>query len=142
MLYRLLAAVVDAGHLAYVLFVVLGLFTIYLGQALGWRWVHNRWFRGIHFLMIAIVAVEAMANIDCPLTTLARYLREQGGEVVSDDSFMERLLRAVLFPALPQWVFPILHIGFAVLVLSTFWVVPVRWRKEREPAETLASDTP
>jgi hypothetical protein len=136
MFYRWLANGLMAAHLAYVLFVVLGLFSIYLGRLLGWRWVHNRWFRCIHFLMIAVVAFEAIFNLACPLTTWEGDLRRRAGDEVSAVSFVERIMEPVLRPDLPQWAFPLLHIGFALIVLSTFFIVPVCWRPNRErPAE-------
>jgi hypothetical protein len=135
MLYRWLADLLAAAHVGYVLFVVLGLVAIYLGRLLGWRWVHNRWFRLIHFLMIAVVAFEAIFNLACPLTTWEDGLRELAGEKGSGASFIQRMMHALLFPALPSWVFPLLHIGFAVIVLSTFFVVPVHWRTDRRTQE-------
>jgi hypothetical protein len=132
MFYRWLADLLAAAHVGYVLFVVFGLFAIYLGRLLGWHWVHNRWFRSIHFLMIAVVALEALFSLNCPLTAWEGDLRRLAGDVAAEGSFVERMLHALLFPDLPQWVFPILHIGFAVLVLSTFWVVPVRWHPDEQ----------
>ena len=131
MFYGWLADLLAAAHVGYVLFVVFGLLAIYLGRLLGLRWVHNRWFRSIHFLMIAIVAFEAVFNFDCPLTTWEGDLRRLAGEAALEGSFVERMLHALLFPDLPTWAFPVLHIGFAVIVLSTFWLVPVRWRQGR-----------
>jgi hypothetical protein len=135
MFYRWLADLLAAAHVGYVLFVVLGLAAIYLGRLLGWSWVHNRWFRSIHFLMIAIVAFEAIFNLACPLTTWETALRQLGGEATSEGTFIERMLHALLFPDLPKWAFPMMHIGFGVIVLSTFWLVPVRWRGERERSD-------
>jgi hypothetical protein len=133
MFYRWLADLLAAAHVGYVLFVVLGLFAIYLGRLLGWRWVHNRWFRSIHFLMIAAVAFEAIFSLACPLTTWEDGLRQLAGDESSEESFVQRLMHSVLFPNLhlPSWAFPVMHIGFAVIVLATFWLVPVRWRPEQ-----------
>ena len=66
--YRFLADAVLVLHFAYVAFVVLGMAAILAGIALGWQWVRNFWFRGVHFLMIAAVAVESLLGILCPLT--------------------------------------------------------------------------
>jgi hypothetical protein len=139
MFYRWLADLLAAVHVGYVLFVVLGLFAIYLGRLLGWRWVHNRWFRSIHFLMIAIVAFEAIFSLACPLTTWEDGLRQLAGEEAREEAFIQRLMHAVLFPNLdlPSWAFPVMHISFAVIVLATFWLVPVRWRTEQEQCATV-----
>jgi hypothetical protein len=135
--YGWLADLLATVHVAYVLCVVLGLLAIYLGRLLGWRWVHNRWFRSIHFLMIAIVAFEAIFNLPCPLTTWEAELRKLAGQETAESSFVERMLHVLLFPDLPKWAFPVLHVGFAVIVLSTLWLVPVHWRGERtKPGES------
>ena len=128
-MYGLLADLVVALHVAYVGFVVLGLAAVVLGRVLGWGWVRNPWFRCLHLLLIGVVAVEAVLVIECPLTVWERDLRAWAGQPVSGDSFVARLMHVVLFFDAPAWVFTALHIGFALLVLSTFWLVPVRWRR-------------
>jgi hypothetical protein len=47
---------------------------IVIGRFLGWQWIYNRWFRGIHLLMILIVTVESWLDFKCPLTTLDDWL--------------------------------------------------------------------
>ena len=138
MFYRWLADVIVAFHVGYVLFIVLGLFAIVVGRALGWQWVHNRWFRTIHFLMIAVVAFEAVFGLNCPLTSWESSLRRMGGETVSEASFIGRMLHALIFLDLPSWAFNVVHVAFALLVLGTFWLVPVRWRprEDRSPAHS------
>ncbi len=86
--YRFIADLVLIIHLAYVLFIVLGLVAILLGVALRWRWVRNFWFRMIHFLMIAGVVVESLLRLDCPLTSWEDKLREKAGEGVQQGSFI------------------------------------------------------
>jgi len=132
MFYRWLADALVAFHVGYVMFVVLGLLAIWVGRAVGWSWIRNRWFRSVHFLMIGIVALEALANIDCPLTTWEGALRRLGGEEVSGTSFVGRMFQAVIFLDLPPWAFNVLHVTFAVLVLATFWLAPVKWRSKKK----------
>ena len=76
-LYRCLADAIVAIHFAYVAFVVVGMAAILLGLVFGWRFVRNFWFRGIHFLMIAVVAAESLADVICPLTTWEYQLRRR-----------------------------------------------------------------
>lgn len=57
--YRLAADGVLIAHVGIVLFVVLGLALTLLGGALRWRWVSNRWFRGVHLLMIGVIVAQA-----------------------------------------------------------------------------------
>jgi hypothetical protein len=126
--YRWLADLVVAVHVGYVACVLLGLLVILLGGALGWRWVHNRWFRSVHLLLIVTVVVRALLTPVCPLTTwesdFAARAHEQGFERSAVGLFLHELIH----PHLPLWVFPIIYILFALLVVGAFWLVPVRWR--------------
>jgi len=127
--YGFLADVVVAIHVAYVSFVVVGELAILLGAWLGWGWVRNRWFRVAHLLAIAIVAYEAINNIECPLTGWEYQLRRLAGQDVSGETFVGRLLHSVLFYEMPAWAFTTMYVGFAVLVLGTLVLVPPRWRR-------------
>jgi hypothetical protein len=128
--YGLLADVVVALHLAYVGFVVFGQLAIFLGVLLRWQWIRNPWFRWVHLAMITIVAVEAILDITCPLTTWEYNLRVLARQQVAEGSFMGRLLHDLMFFSAPQWVFTASYIGFALLVLATFWLAPPRpWRR-------------
>jgi hypothetical protein len=129
MWYGLLADVVVAVHLAYVCVVVFGFVAILVGAALRWRWVRNPWFRCIHLTMIGIVALEAILHITCPLTDLEDWLRTQAGQPLSGETFIGRLMHDLMFYQAPEWVFTVAYISFAFLVLSTFWLAPVRWRR-------------
>jgi hypothetical protein len=123
-----LADLVLVLHFAYVLFVVGGLLAIWTGYALGWQWVRNPWFRVLHFAAIALVAVEAVVGMMCPLTILEDALRpgeEAGG------SFLQRWLHAVMFWDWPLWVFTALYLGFAAAVAATFLLLPPRARQSR-----------
>jgi hypothetical protein len=117
----LLADVVLVLHLVYVLFVVGGLVAIWLGYALGWRWVRNWWFRVLHFAAIGLVATEAVVGVLCPLTLLEDWLRP--GEETGT-GFVQRWLHALLFYDWPPWVFIALYLSFAVVVALTFRLLP------------------
>ena len=112
-------------HFAYVVFVVGSLPLIWLGFALGWRWVRNWWFRAMHLAAIAFVAVEAVVGMMCPLTVLEDSLR-QGEE--RGTSFIQRWLHALLFWDWPLWVFTAIYIGFTIVVAGTFLLMPPRPR--------------
>jgi hypothetical protein len=124
----LLADLVVGVHLAYVCTVVFGFVAILLGAALGWQWVRNRWFRCTHLTMIAVVALEALTHVNCPLTDLEDWLRARAGQPPSGETFIGRLMHDLMFYQAPEWVFTLVYVGFALLVLSTFWLAPVRWR--------------
>ncbi len=124
----LLADVVLVLHFAYVLFVVGGLVAIWLGCALGWRWVRNWWFRVLHFAAIGFVAMEALVGVLCPLTLLEDWLRP--GED-TETGFVQRWLHALLFYDWPLWAFTAIYLSFAGVVALTFILLPPRPRTGR-----------
>ena len=128
MVYVWLADIVVAVHVAYVACVVFGLLLVLLGKALGWQWVHNRWFRGIHLAMILGVVARTTILTDCPLTTWENDLRKMGGQVDLEGSRVGYVLHRVIHPGLPTWVYPVVYVLFAMLVVATLWIVPVAWR--------------
>ena len=129
-----LADVLVAIHVAYVSFVVLGMAAILLGTLLKWEWVRNPWFRISHFVAIAIVALEAICGIACPLTVWEDQLRRSAGQTVADGTFVGRLLHRLIFFDAPPWVFMVGYVAFALLVLTSFFFAPVRWKRSARPA--------
>lgn len=132
MWYRFGADAVVALHLAYVSFIVIGQVAILLGSALKWRCVGNPWFRLGHLTAIAVVALEAVGGIACPLTVWEDHLRRLGGQEVVGDTFVGRLLHRILFYDFPPWVFTAGYVTFALLVVATLWWSPPRW-PSRQP---------
>ena len=128
--YRRAADGVLICHVGIVLFVVLGLVFTFVGGALGWRWVSNRWFRGAHLALIFIIVGQAWGGVVCPLTTWEMRLRRAGGQKAYDETFIAHWLGELLFISAPSWVFVVSYSGFGLLVLASFWWVPVRWRGE------------
>jgi hypothetical protein len=124
--YGLLADLMVAVHVAYVGYVVLEQLMIWVGLPLRWSWIRNPWFRWTHLLMMLIVGGEAAIDIECPLTRWERQLREAAGQAASGESFIGRLLHNLIFVDWPPWVINIMHIVFALLVLGTFLLAPLR----------------
>jgi hypothetical protein len=108
-------------HFAFVAFVVGGLALVWIGAAFRWDWVRNFRFRVAHLAAIGFVAFEAIIGMACPLTEWEYLLR---GEGVEGPTFIERLVAPLIFHELPAWAFTLMHIGFALLVALTFWLVP------------------
>ncbi|HUC85130.1 MAG TPA: hypothetical protein VL970_08060 [Candidatus Acidoferrales bacterium] len=52
-----LANLVLALHVAFVLFVVTGLVAVWVGRICKWSFVHNLWFRAAHLAAIGLVAI-------------------------------------------------------------------------------------
>jgi hypothetical protein len=116
----LAADVVLVLHFAFVAFVVGGLAAIWMGAALGWRWVRSLGFRIAHLVAICFVAAEALLGIMCPLTVWEDALRGRA----SESGFIARWIRSVMYYDLPPWIFTAAYVGFAIVVALTFWFVP------------------
>ena len=118
-----LADVVLLVHFGFVLFVVGGLALIWAGAVAGWRWVRNFRFRVAHLAAIVFVAAEALVGALCPLTVWEAALRGAQAE----KSFIAQWVHRLLFYDFPEWVFTVLHVGFALLVAASwFFVRPVK----------------
>lgn len=122
--WQWLADLVLAVHVAIVLFVILGVVLIVLGNVWGWRWVNRLWFRLAHLATILVVVAEAWLGLVCPLTTLEMWLREQAGSRVYAGSFIQYWLQRLLYYQAPDWVFILLYSLFALLVLAVWWRYP------------------
>jgi Protein of Unknown function (DUF2784) len=141
--YSYIADLVVIGHAAYVSYVVFGQVAILAGLLLRRRWAGNPWFRWTHLVMISIVALEALWDIACPLTTWEDSLRGMAGQAVQDGTFMGRLVHHLIFYAAPPWAFTTVYVGFALLVLLTFVLAPPRplrgiFQLRRLKSETVA----
>lgn len=123
---RLAADAVLTVHLLYVAFVVLGLAAILWGVLRRRRWARNPVFRVLHLAAIAIVALQAVLGLRCPLTVWEYRLREAAGQTPTELAFIPRLFRAVVFYEFPPEFFLALYVGFAALVVLTLWLVPPR----------------
>jgi hypothetical protein len=135
MAYRLLADLIVAIHSGYVAFVLVGQLLILIGLWRGWSWVRNWWFRVVHLVAISIVALEAVFNIACPLTTWEQRLRELAGDEVSRGTFIGDLLHNLIFVRAPDWAFTAAYVTFAAVVVATFLFAPPRRRSRiGEPA--------
>ena len=118
-----LADLILLVHFCFVVFVVCGLFLIWLGAARGWRWVRNFWYRIAHLAAILFVAGESVAGMVCPLTMWEDALRGRGHE----SSFIQRWVSRLLYYDFPEWVFIAAYLLFALAVVITF----IRVRPER-----------
>jgi len=120
----LLADGVLIVHGLFVLFVVGG-FGLILAGASEWNWVRNRAFRIAHLAAIVLVAVEALLGITCPLTRWEDLLRSGGPD---ERSFIGRWIARLLYYDLPEWVFALGYILFALAVAWAWRAIPPRPR--------------
>ncbi len=112
------------AHFLIAAFVVCGLPLVWLGAALGWRWIRNWWFRILHLAAIAVVALEALVGVACPLTIWEDLLR--GG--LQPQSFAGRWVQRLLYYDAPVWLFTALYVAWALATLVTLWLLPPRKR--------------
>ena len=132
--YRLLADIVLVIHFAFVAFVVIGLLITWLGYFLRWAFVRNFYFRATHILAMAVVLLESIFGIVCPLTDWEMTLRKLGGQTpYGDQGFMHDWVHTLLFLDLQPSTFTIGYACFFIaLVLSFIFVFPeLPWRKEK-----------
>ncbi|HJQ63449.1 MAG TPA: DUF2784 domain-containing protein [Burkholderiales bacterium] len=116
----LLADLVLIVHFAFVIFVTGGLALIWIGAVAGWQWVRNFWFRVAHLGAIVVVAGEALAGVWCPLTVWEAQLRG----VRAEKSFVAQWIHKLMFYSVPEWVFTVAYVAFALAVAVTFWLAP------------------
>lgn len=129
-MYAIGADCVVVIHLAYVLFVILGLVAVLVGRLVGWQWIRNSWFRIAHLTMILVVVVESLLSITCPLTTLENYWRRLAGQEVSEATFVGQLAHDLLFFDCDPSQFVWIYCAFGAAVLFSWVVVPpncLRW---------------
>ncbi len=119
--YRLLADIILMAHVAFVLFVVLGLFLILYGGLRGWKWIRNPWFRSAHLAGIGLVVLQSWLGIICPLTTLEMYLRESAGDETYGGTFIAHWLHRILFVQAPLWAFVVCYSLFGLAVVVS-WI--------------------
>jgi hypothetical protein len=125
-----LADAILAVHAACILFVVGGLVAIWIGIARRRAFAFDPWFRGLHLAAIGFVALESLLGYACPLTVWEDALRG----VRSDEGFIARAIHAWLFWDLPPGFFTAAYVGFAALVVATWWRHPPRRRGARSSA--------
>jgi len=129
--YQALADAVLLLHFGIVLFVVLGLPLIVIGNRAGWAWANEFWWRLAHLVAIAVVALQAWLGQYCPLTILESWLRVQAGESGYAGSFIEHWLQSVLYYQAPLWVFAILYTAFGLTVAWAWWRYPPQARRPK-----------
>ncbi len=135
--WRLLADAVLVLHVGVVLFVVLGLVLVLLGNARGWGWVNRWWFRLAHLAAIMVVVLQSWFGLVCPLTTLEMWLRARAGSAVYAGGFIQHWLSRALYWDAPAWVFGLVYTVFGLaVVLSWVWFPPRRRAGSRVQTST------
>lgn len=124
--YGYLADAIVAAHVAYVSFVVVGQLVILIGWLRRWAWIRNFWFRSAHFTAMAIVAVESIFGVVCPLTEWEDNLRTAAGQTVEQGTFIGRFLHHLMFFSAEPWVFTTAYLLFTMFIVVTLVTAPPR----------------
>jgi hypothetical protein len=141
--WRVLADAVVMIHAAYVVFVVFGLAAILVGVVLEWKWVRGFCFRLSHLVAVALVCLEAILGVMCPLTTLEDSLRARAGQARYPSDFIGYWTHRLIFYNAPTWIFTALYAAFTILVAATFWFAPPKWpRHSTHSGRRLTSHNP
>ena len=137
--YTMLADAIVIVHAAYVAFVVDGLIAILIGGAMGWRWTRSLAFRVAHLAAIALVCIESIVGVMCPLTSLEDWMRERGGAATYPGDFVGYWAHRLIFYNLPPWIFTTAYIAFAALVVITFFLLPPESKISRSKIASIAN---
>ena len=86
--YQLLADLIVLGHVAFVVFAV-------LGGLLALRWQRLVW---IHLPAVIWAAIVELFGWVCPLTPLENWLRSRGGQTVYPSDFIGHYILPLLYP--------------------------------------------
>ena len=133
--YQLLASVVLLLHFTIVLFVIVGLVLVVVGNLRSWLWVNLLWFRLAHLATIVVVAGEAWLGFLCPLTTLEMWLRAKAKTATYSGGFIEYWLQTLLFWQAPPWAFTAAYTAFGLAVVAAWWYFPPRPQRRPKKAD-------
>jgi len=124
----ILADIVLVMHTALALFLTFGLIAIWLGNWRGWAFVRGRAFRIIHLIGMAVVALESVLGVACPLTGVEFALRKAGDTTTGGapylGGFIAHWLGRLLYYDFDERVFAALYVAGLGLTL-------LAWRKVR-----------
>jgi len=118
----LLADLVLLAHFAITVFLVVGMLLIPLGAHWHWSWVRARRMRQIHAGLMALIAIEAVFHITCPLTVLEALLRH----AAAPKSFWADQISKILYWDLPLEFFTTLYVCCVIWILYLWKSVPPR----------------
>ncbi|MFH2011264.1 MAG: DUF2784 domain-containing protein [Pseudomonadota bacterium] len=136
-LFLLAADTILLLHVLFVVFVLVGLALIFVGNALAWSWVRNPWFRILHLAAIGVVVIQSWFGVICPFTSWEMALRSRAGDFVYSGTFISHWLEAILYYQAPAWVFVVCYTALgAVVITSWFYVRPRSFTKRSSNCET------
>jgi hypothetical protein len=111
-------------HACYAAFVLGGLFLLPIGVRWHWRWALSRPFRLTHLMCTALVAVEALSGLICPLTWLENMLRVASAGAGYDHSFIGHIIHRFLYYEAPAWLFVVAYTILTLAVVLLYSYMP------------------
>ena len=121
-----LALGVLAVHVATIVFNVFGLVVVPIGGWLGWRFVRIFWWRAMHLVALAIVALQAVFGRACFLTLWQAALEQDAGAPASRLPLIARWVDSAIYWNLPIWFFAALYVAVLVYARARWRLVPPR----------------
>jgi hypothetical protein len=121
------ADAVALTHALFVGFVVWAELLVLFGSLLGWDWVRNLPFRGVHLGLVVFVGVQDVLGRVCPLTVWENQFRARAGQATSGKPFIGRLVHRLLACHLSERTQRTIRLTFACVVLATFLLLPPHW---------------
>jgi hypothetical protein len=119
-----LADTILALHLAVILFNIFGMIAIPLGASRGWSFVRVFWWRALHLGILAFVAVQAIFDQVCFLTTWHADLVRLAGGRASNAPLIAGFVSRLIFWPLPLWVFAALYVAVCAYTIALWRLVP------------------
>lgn len=116
------------AHVAVILFNLFGLIAIPFGAWRGWSFVRIFWWRALHLVALAVVAVQAVLGRACFLTLWQDSLLQNAGETGSGVPLVQRWVSEAIFWPLPLWCFALLYVAVWFYALVLWHFVPPRRR--------------
>lgn len=124
-IWALAADLILIVHVAVVVFIVGGLLLIWVGAWRGWRVARNRCFRLWHVAAMAMVLIQTLIGVLCPLTVWEAALRERAGQpAYGDATFVQYWLQRLLYWELPASAFLVLYAIIMIAIVAAWWWVP------------------
>lgn len=109
-------------HVAIILFNLFGLVAIPVGAARGWAFVRIFWWRTLHLMLLAVVALQALFGRACLLTIWQSDLLREAGKTTATVPLIERWVASAIYWPLPFWAFIVLY-GVIFIYALLLWVI-------------------
>ncbi len=126
-------------HALIVAFILGGALYIWIGAWRDWPGIRSPMFRYVHLGAMLFVAAEAVLGKVCPLTVWENAFRGKQTQT----GFIAHWVRQIIYYDLPAWVFTLVYVLFAGVLIVTLMLVPprkigVRSRMARPPTRSIS----